>query len=114
MKIWEARLNLICKDVDDYELNFYFEQLQEDYKTNSKCTEWVHSKGWIYRRVPMEVTISASYGNVSAVQGFDYELNQEELKEVEMSMRKLIREKLDSDREIYLRQYEEKLKVLKG
>lgn len=112
MKIWKARLNLICMDTYEYDLNFNFELLDEDYQVNKNYNEWIHPEGWICKRVPVEATILTSYNNISVTQGFDHELNQEELKDVEMNMRKLIKEKLNDNMEIYKKQYSEKLKVL--
>lgn len=112
MKIWKARLNLICMDTYEYDLNFNFKLLDKDYQENKNYNEWIYLEPWIAGRVPMEMTLSTGYDNISVIQGFDHELNQEELKDVEINMRKLIKEKLNDNMEIYKKQYEKKLKVL--
>lgn len=101
MKLWKARLNLICMDCFTYDLNFNFELLEKDYEVHENYNEWIHHEPWIADRVPMEITITTSYGNVSATQGFDYKLDKNELEKVKNNMKKAIKEKIDEDMEMY-------------
>ena len=114
MKIWEAKLILFYAEDGSFKLRFTFESDDKDYKENEKFNEWFCSEGWIGYKIQMNMVIEKAYGNLKVIQGFDHELNKEELKQLELEIRRFMRKKLDYDREIYQRDYEKKLSVIKG
>ena len=115
MKIWEARLILRIDENDKMFKEFTCVCNANEFEVDKNNKSWKIKTNdkWIRYNIPMNPILKSRY-NISVTQGFDHELNQEELKNVEMNMRKLIKEKLDSDMEVYRKQYEKKLKVLEG
>lgn len=111
MKIWKARLNLFYTLEDDYDIKFGFELQNEDYKINKD--EWIYSEGWISTRIPMIMTVeNANYGAYKVEQGFDHELNNEELKQLESDMKVMLKKKLDLEKEKFLLEYNRKIELL--
>lgn len=114
MKIWKAKLVLFYIEDETYSVKFNFELQEQEYKINDKFKEWIHSKDWICDRVPMNITIERYYDNYKIIQGFDHELNDEELKQLESDMRDLMKKQLNYDKEIYLKKFEDKLKAIRS
>ena len=116
MKIWEAELILFYSDESKWETRFSFETDDKNYKFNEKTNQWAYWEGWIGNQIPIAMTVDRTYcGELKVVQGFDRELNQEELFIVEQEMRKLLVKKLNQEREIMIKKYEDKINsVLEG
>lgn len=112
MKILKAELVLF--NDKKYTMIFSFELQQQDYKVNEKFNEWTYFEDWISYKIPMNMTIERYYDNYKIIQGFDHELNEEELKQLEKDMRILMEKQLNYDKEIFLKEYEKKLKVIQG
>ncbi|HCL4447179.1 TPA: hypothetical protein N2D16_002784 [Clostridium botulinum] len=113
MKIWKAELILNYNFEDKWQTKFYFEPQEEDYKVNEKFNEWTYFKNWVGYRIPMKMLIeNCSYSGLKAIQGFDHELNKDELIQLEKNMKSFMRKQLDCKKEEYLKQYENKLKAI--
>ena len=111
MKIWKAELILICGENIKYEIDFYFELQEKEYKLNEKFNEWIHSKSWICSRIPMKMSIESEY-SLKVMQGFDRELNKEELKNLKEEMKKFMIAYLEQENEIILKRYNDKVKTI--
>ncbi len=110
MKIWKAELHLIYSINDKWQTHFYFELQEEDYKENKKFNEWTYSKDWIGYKIPMNMQVENSgYSGLKVVQGFDHELAEDELKILEIEMRKVLRKYLAHEKENYIETYLEKM-----
>lgn len=116
MKIWKAELILFYNDENKWEVKFVFEADDIEYEVNEKTKEWTHWKGWIGTQIPMNMTVDRTYcGELKIVQGFDRELDEKELFNLEQEMRKLLVKKLNQEREIMMKKYENKINtVLEG
>jgi hypothetical protein len=112
MKIWKAELNLFYNFDEELQTKFRFELQDKEYETNTKNNEWTYWENWTSERIPMEMTIEKYYDNYKITQGFDHELNKEELKQLEIKMRELMKKQLNYDKEMYLKSYEKKLKAV--
>lgn len=113
MKIWKAELILNYNTEDKWQTKFYFELQKEDYKVSENFHEWTYFKNWVGYRIPMKMQIeNCSYGGFKIIQGFDCELNNNELVQLEKNMRNIMRKQLDYEREKYIKQYEIKLKAV--
>ena len=111
MKIWKAELVLMCKENNEYKVDFYFELQKEDYKVNEKFDEWIYSEGWICNRLPIKMIVESTY-STRVIQGFDRELSEEELKGLKEDMKVLMQKQLDCEKEIFLQRYDDKIKAL--
>ncbi|NFH01321.1 hypothetical protein FC831_13720 [Clostridium botulinum] len=110
MKIWKAELRLYCNEDYKYKTYFSFELQEEEYKINEKFNEWICFEDWVSYRIPMNIAIENNgYTGFKVVQGFDNELNKEELIKLEKDMRDLMKKKLKIDKKRYLEDYEKKL-----
>lgn len=115
MKIWKAELILFYTfEKEELQTEFIFELEEHNYKENEKFNEWIYFEDWVSDRIPVNMTIERFYDNYKIVQGFDYELNKEELEQLEKDMRECMKKQLEYDKELYLKKYEEKLKVIQG
>ena len=111
MKIWEAKLILFYNDNNEYETRFDFELKGDNYEVNGSFKEWTYSEGWICNRVPMEM-IAESNHVLKIIQGFDKELNEEELKSLKEEMKIFIQRRLNYEKEIFLQRYDDKVKAI--
>ena len=116
MKIWEASLILIYNLNDEWESIFSFKSDDKDYTANEDTKEWTSWKNWIGNKIPMNMTVDKTYnGELKIIQGFDRELNENELFTLEQEMRKLMVVKLNEERESILDKYKNKINaVLNG
>lgn len=115
MKIWKAELILFYSKDNMPDTRFTFEEQEKDYKINDLNTEYIHSEDWTCDRIPIKMTIEKDCFVVcKVVQGFDHQLDKNELGQLEKNMRSLLQKQLEYEKEIYLKKYEEKLKVVKG
>lgn len=89
MKIWMARLRLAQNDESEYEVKFNFELEDGDYQYMESQGEWTKHSGWLHDYIPSKITILSSY-SVNAIQGFDRELTEDELKDVKQKMKEKI------------------------
>lgn len=113
MKIWKAELILFYNDESKWETRFSFETDDNDYEINEKTKEWRHWKGWIGTQIPMNMKVSRTYcGEMKIVQGFDRELSEKELLELEQEMRKILVKKLNQEREVVIKKYEDKINAV--
>ena len=116
MKIWKAEL-VLCYTMDDKNnIIFDFKKQKEDYEFNEHTKdEWIHSEGWICNRIPMDMIVkSNSYSVLKVIQGFDHELNTKELEQLKQKMKKAMIKKLERDKEEYLKEYDDKLKIIQN
>lgn len=113
MIIWKARLILDYTMDDTWETRFYFTLQNEDYKLNEKADEWIHIDGWTVKRIPMNMTVEQNgYDGLRVVQGFDRELNKNELNVLETEMRKIMVKELDVQRKRFLKEHGNKIKAV--
>ena len=113
MKVWKAELILFLNDRDEYETKFLFELSDKDYKINEERKEYLYFKDWVGERIPMNMSIDRTYcGDLKAIQGFDRELSEIELKDLEIAMKKLLKKQLDFEKEKYLKEYNKKINIL--
>ncbi|HBJ1650857.1 TPA: hypothetical protein LA460_000075 [Clostridium botulinum] len=113
MKIWKAELCLFYNFDNEWETDFSFELQEEEYKINEKFNEWICFEDWVNYRIPMDMAIDNNgYTGFKVVQGFDNELNKEELIKLEKDMRDLMKKKLEIDKKRYLKDYENKIKAI--
>lgn len=110
MKIWQAELALRFNLDEQWETRFTFELQPGDFTINEKFNEWTYHKDWLVDRIPMDMIVErCGYEGFKIVQGFDYEVTEEELHKIETRMRKLMRKQLDFEKENYLKKYEKML-----
>ena len=113
MKIWKAELVLFYTENDTYDIKFSLTLQEQEFEFNERTSdEWIHAKEWVVDRIPKKMNIERYYDNYKITQGFDHELNEEELKQLEKTMRECMQKQLDCDKELYLKKYEQKLKVI--
>lgn len=112
MKIWIAELVLIYEN--KWEAVFCFESNDREYELNEKINSYTYGKGWVYDRVPVNMRIDKTWtGNLKVHQGFDRELSEEELREVESKMKILLLKELEEEKNEYLKTYENKIEALR-
>lgn len=113
MKIYKARLILNYTMDDKWDTRFYFELQDKEYKLNEKTNEWTHIDGWIVNRIPNEMIVEQNgYDGLRVVQGFDRELNKNELNVLETEMRKMMVKELDVQRKRFLKEHGNKIKAV--
>lgn len=113
MKIYKARLILNYTMDDKWDTRFYFELQDKEYKLNEKTNEWTHIDGWIVKRIPMNMTVEQNgYSGLRVLQGFDRELNKDELSILETEMRKMMVKELDNQRKRTLDEYKNKINAV--
>lgn len=114
MKIWKAEFLIYTLD-GKWESDFYFELQDEDYEVNEKFNKWTYFKDWVGYEIPMDMKIEpCCYGGKKVVQGFDRELSDNELKTLEIEMRKFMIKYLNDEREYMLNQFKEKINAIMG
>lgn len=110
MKVWEARLTLGSTG-KEWLVFFDFECDEKDYVLNQYY--YCESKrGWAFNRIPVQMEIEGEYGNLSVVQGFDHELTEEELSQLREAMKQVLIQKIERDREAYLKTCQQKIEIL--
>lgn len=114
MKIWKAELILNYTIDNKWDVWFEFKAEDKEYKFNDNNTEWLHSEEWICDRVPIEISIeNLSYSTgFKIVQGFNKELNKNELEELKGKMKELANKKLEIQKSQVLKEFEEKLPAI--
>lgn len=113
MRIWKAMLILSYDNNDNLVVRFSFDLQEKEYRINEKFKEWVFSESWVSDRIPMEMKVEKTgYNGITVVQGFDNELSDIELILLETKMRKLMKEQLDYEMEIYKEDYLKKINVV--
>lgn len=113
MKVWEARLILNYTMDDTWETRFVFELQDKDYKFIDNNNEWVHRDGWIINRISAKMTVEQNgYSGFRVVQGFDRELNKDELSVLEIEMREMMVKELDNQRKRFLKEHGNKIKAV--
>ncbi len=113
MKIYKARLILDYTMDDKWDTRFYFELQDKEYKLNKKTNEWTYIDGWIVNRIPNEMIVEQNgYDGLRVVQGFDRELNKDELSILETEMRKMMVKELDKQRKRFLKEHGNKIKAV--
>ena len=111
MMIWKAKMNLIYNVNNKWELIFDFERQNENYEDNGN--EWLYSEGWISTRIPKEISIRNSYGNIISEVGFDKKLDETELETLKVMMKNRIIEYINQEKENYLRVFNDKINAIK-
>lgn len=113
MKIYKARLILNYTMDDKWDARFYFELQDKEYKLNEQTNEWTHIDGWMVNRIPNEMIVEQNgYDGLRVVQGFDRELSRDELKMLELEMRKTMVKELDIQRKRFLKEHGNKIKAV--
>lgn len=118
MKIWEAMLIVTISLEDNeekYITRFQCDSDGQDYEVNPHIErrEWVHSKGWVCDRVPMDmITSHVMSGGYKVTQGFDHELSETELKEVEANMRIELSKYVNIEKEYSINRFNAMLQVI--
>lgn len=112
MKIWVAKL-ILTYYKDEWETIFNFELSDREYELNERRDGYIYSKGWICDRIPVNIEIEKTWTGLKVQQGFDRELNEEELREVKSEMKNLLLKDLEYEKDEYLKRYEDKVKVLR-
>ena len=113
MKIWKAEL-ILRMDNDNWITDFSFKQEKREYEASEIAKHWRCYENWTLNTVPMDMEITKlSYGKIAVVQGFDHCLTDEELKQLETDMRKLMRKQLDYEKGVYLKEYIDRANAIK-
>lgn len=112
MKIWKAELKLVRDDNNEYIVKFIFSQEEYEYKVNEKYNEWIYSRDFYCDRIPIEMKIENDSYNLSIIQGFDHELNVEELKTLKLEMKKFMITYLHDENEVISFIYDKKHKAI--
>lgn len=117
MKIYKAEL-IMFLDYDytsksKYGCKFSFELEKEEYKKEEKYNHYTKGEGWVNYRIPINMEIMpTAVGLYKVVQGFEKELNEEELESLKREMTLKLIEQLNKDKEDYLRKYDNKIQIL--
>lgn len=115
MKIWIADLILIYNDENKWEAIFDFELSDKEWEFNQRNNSYTYFKEWVSDSIPVKMEVDRTWsGNLKVKQGFDRELTEEELKELEKKMKVLLLKKLEIEKDNYLRTYENKVKSIRG
>lgn len=114
MKVWKATLTLSNNnDYDTYLCDFKFKLEDHEYDVNRyNSNEWVYYDDWLSYKIPKEMKIEHCYKVIKVVQGFDCKLEETEIRQVEANMKNLLKEKLLSDRENILKQFNAKIQAI--
>lgn len=118
MKIWEAMLIVTIAlegNEEKYITRFQCDTDDQEYEvnSNSECKEWICSEGWVCDRVPMDmVTSHAMSGGYKVTQGFDHELSETELKEVEAKMRIELSKYVNMEKEYSINRFNSMLSAI--
>lgn len=117
MKIWKATLTLGLNSNGEWETVFEFneEPKNRDYRVHSiNNNEWVAVVNWGIYIVPKNKTIyNGAYSANYVTQGFDYELNKNELKTLEKDMKDFMFAKLSDEHEDCVKLYDGKMQFIK-
>lgn len=113
MKVWKARLSLVANDEMKWCTHFRFELQEKDYV---KINKYYVEKGreWSSIHIPINMEYSRFYDSFKIEQGFERELNEDELKALEAEMKNKLIETLIMDKDYYISEYEQKMKAVKG
>ncbi len=113
MEIWKAELVLgVLRN--EYVINFYFEEQNEDYRLSSDRSEYVYSEGWSLKRIPIKMTVNNDIHFIMRIsQGFNRELSKTEIKDLEIQMKEFMKAELLKKKEIYLSNLEKQLEIIK-
>ena len=111
MKIWKTTLNMQMDFDYDYKLFFDCGSDGKDYKENKKYNEWTRSDGWLITTIPMGMECDKTYG-YKIQQGFDYEPNDYQLREIKTEMINYLQKVLHMEKKEYLDEYNKKIKLL--
>ena len=112
MKIWVAELYLY-KYKGDWESIFRFELDEKDYNYNVDKTEFIHSEGWISDRVPTNYRYENTMFGIKLIKGFTKKLNDDEQKDLEQEMNKILQGCILKEKEKVVKEYDLKLEALK-
>lgn len=107
-KIWKAIL-IVTSD----KLNFSVELQDEDYKEEPAIHGWIYRQGWVCNTIPKNMSIERLYGGYKAVQGFTTKLTKKEEQKLKQDMKKEIKNRLEIEKQVFLKEYNETLKTLK-
>lgn len=111
MQVWEARLRLVCNDDYQYESRFSFKLQNEDHiKYRHSYIE--SNPSWTPNVIPVNMQVSNYCENYRAVQGFEKELDDDELIELEKQMKAALIDKMTLDMENYMELYNRRIKCL--
>lgn len=114
IKIWKAKLVLYYTDEDTYKTKFFFDLMENEYKINEYSKdEWTYFEDWVMDRIPMKMIAEKYYDNYNIIQGFDHELNADELIRLEADMKTFMLKHLNYDKEKCLEQFDKKFKAIK-
>lgn len=117
MKIWKATLTLGLNSYGKWETIFKFDKEPEnrDYRVHSiNNDEWVAVVNWDVFLMPKNKTIyNWCYSTTYAIQGFDYELNRDELRVLEKDMEIFMFTKLIEKYEGCVELYDGKMQFIK-
>lgn len=111
MKVWEARLILTLDMDDNWVVFFNFKEQEEDY-TKSNNYYWELGKTWVANRIPISMQLSRHYSSYTAVQGFERELNEDELQELKENMKSFLIQEIEREKADYLTAYQKKINCL--
>lgn len=111
MQVWETRLRLVCQDDYQYESHFSFKSHSEDY-IKYKHSYIESNSSWTPNVIPVDMQVTHYYDNYRAVQGFERELNEDELAELKEKMKTAIVNKMTLDMKDYMELYNRRMKCL--
>lgn len=113
MKIWKAKLILIYDENNNWNSIFHFDSDDKDYIADENAKEWTYWQNWTARVIPMNMTVNRTFSDsLTIVQGFDRELQANELCILEQEMRQLMIKTLKQEREYFLDEYNNKINAL--
>lgn len=113
MKVWKTELILRYDDSGNWMTSFHFKLQDGEYKENKNFNEWTCFKDWVSNTIPMNISVRPNvYGGLKVVQGIDHSLTENELQVLESEMKRVLKEHLEAEKEIYLKTYLEKIKTI--
>lgn len=94
MQIWKASLVLSLDENEHWKVFFNFKQAKGDYfEWEGKYSQREYVKRgskWVVDSIPANITVSKQYSTYKAIKGFDHELSQQELTEIEQELKEAI------------------------
>lgn len=113
MKIFVAELVMISED-EDYEVKFNFEENDKDFEFNENKNEFIHFDDWSDEKFPAKMSVKCStFTGLKVVQAFDRELDKEELQALEQDMRYALINKLETEKQKVVLEFDQKINKLK-
>lgn len=113
MQIWKASLVLSLDENEHWKVFFNFKQAKGDYfEWEGKYSQREYVKRgskWVVDSIPANITVSKQYSTYKAIKGFDHELSQQELTEIEQELKEAIVQHIQKEKYLFTNDFKAKM-----